>query len=233
MSRLSPISPPNFSEEYFFHLEHFFYPQIESFRKYIEFVQKHFKNEIAQIDSDVIHTKGKVKAGAIPAEYEDDVLWTHVEDYDLVNSFDRILIDSLAIQLFSMLEVELKYFCDQWASFSNKECKLKDQAGEHIIDRAKIYLKQQVKISETFSKKEWEFIQEYRLVRNALVHNKGVISKSEYEKFRKKQIVVKGQVNLGKYDPEIFYVSIPDTVFIVTASSHIYNFFQQLTEEIK
>lgn len=230
---MSRLSPPSFSREYSFHLEHFFLPQLESFEKYIAFAQKNFKREIDKINNNVSNTKAKIESGVIPSEYEEDLLWPYVEDYNLVNSFDRILIDSLAIQLFSMLEVELKYFCDQWASFSNKECKLKDQAGEHIIDRAKIYLKQQVKISETFSKKEWEFIQEYRLVRNALVHNKGVISKSEYEKFRKKQIVVKGQVNLGKYDPEIFYVSIPDTVFIVTASSHIYNFFQQLTEEIK
>ena len=40
---MSRLSPPSFSREYSFHLEHFFLPQLESFEKYIAFAQKNFK----------------------------------------------------------------------------------------------------------------------------------------------------------------------------------------------
>lgn len=231
MSRLSPISSPSFSEEYSFHLEHFLSPQLEAFEKYIAFAQKNFKNELNKIDTEVSDTKAKVKSGKIPSEYEDDVLWSHVEDYNLLSSFDGILINSLAIQLYSMMEVELYGFCNHWTKFSNEIYKVKDLKAQNDIDRVKIYLTKSMGIKNAFETSTWKFVENYREVRNKLVHHDGYISKDEFAKFKKMDVVKNGLVKVGNYKDGEYWVALNGTDFLIQASNNIYNLLQKFADE--
>ncbi len=230
---MSRNSPPSFSNEYSFHLEHFFLPQLEAFEKYISFAQKNFKKEINKISRPVKKTKAKVKTGNIPTEYEDDVLWPYVEDYNLVDSFDGILITSLAIQLYSMMEVELYSFCNHWSEFSNEIYKVKELKGNNDIDRVKMYLTKSMRIKNAFKSSEWKFVENYREVRNKLVHNNGYISKDEFIKFEKMDVVRNGLVKVGNYKDKEYWISINGSDFLLKASNNIYKLLQNLTAEVE
>jgi hypothetical protein len=227
----SRISPPNFSEQYSFHLEHFLLPRLESFDKYISFAQKHFRNEIDKIDIGVSETKAKIKSGAIPSEYEDDVIWTHVEDYNLVNSFEGILINSLAIQLYSIMEVELHGFCNHWTKFSNEIYKVKDLKAHNDIDRVKIYLNKSMGIKKAFETSEWKFVENYREVRNKLVHQDGYLSKVEFGKFKEMDVVKNGLIIVGNYKDGEYWVALNGSDFLFQASNTIYNLLQKFADE--
>ena len=60
-----------------------------------------------------------------------------------------------------------------------------DIAGHDDLERAKTYFTKVLRTSFPSNMREWQEIQQYRLLRNCLVHNRGRLDDSRYESLRK------------------------------------------------
>ncbi|WP_458627114.1 DUF6617 family protein [Winogradskyella sp. PC D3.3] len=83
------------------------------------------------------------------------------------------------IQLYSFFEDILKRGCDRYASYKKTDYKVEDLKGNNDIDKVKKFLKQSAKVDFSVLNPEWSFIDNFRQVRNLVVHHKGIIKNND------------------------------------------------------
>ncbi len=83
--------------------------------------------------------------------------------------------NSVIIQIFSFLEVELKKFCYYHAKTNNKEFTIDDLKGGTELEKAKKYLKKCANIDITTDSANWQFIENIRKLRNKMVHQNSIL----------------------------------------------------------
>ncbi|NMC59485.1 MAG: hypothetical protein GYA51_08920 [Candidatus Methanofastidiosa archaeon] len=96
--------------------------------------------------------------------------------YDM--HFDWLLIQSLFISAFSFFENFMKSIAKMIEKQTDTKIKLEDIRGDGNLDtyRKYIFLVGQIKDANG-NRKEWQTIKEFKTIRNALVHDNGLITK--------------------------------------------------------
>ncbi len=163
------------------------HPSRESQLAYIELSLISYKNYIILIEDSlqkIIETsknwagralkeidQNKQKHGIeYHAHLSDSVIGQH---FEIEIEFKHRFYCSLIIQLYSFLEIELKYLCGKHAKKNNIVCVIKDLEN---LDKIKKYLKT---VGVNLSKlPEWSFINNFRILRNKIVHGQTMIEQT-------------------------------------------------------
>lgn len=149
---------------------------ISSFKNYYSLVeenlQKHHKTLLQK------HTEITIKFEAENYQGEDlDNLYSSASEAlnEVEIEFIQRFRKSIIIQLYSLVETELKSFCDAHASINLKEYKVSDLKGHNDLDKIKKYLTNSAGI-KVGDYKLWPFINDLRKLRNSIVHHDGLIN---------------------------------------------------------
>lgn len=107
-------------------------------------------------------------------------------DYELIefskNAFEQTIFypqsfrTSFFIQLFSVLEHELKEICLNHHQENKTDFSIIDLKGNSEIEKAKLYLKKSCKINFEVLEPDWSYLEIMRKIRNRFVHNQGEIN---------------------------------------------------------
>jgi hypothetical protein len=104
-------------------------------------------------------------------------LMTALDSHELqeMNDYAQLLRRSFFVSLFSFFEVRLVNFCRLYGANSDRQF--------HSVLQAKDYLSKELNINLSFgSSPEWNEIQQYRHIRNCIVHFQGSITGMELRK---------------------------------------------------
>lgn len=85
---------------------------------------------------------------------------------------------SFFIQIFSILEYELKEICSIHFEHHKIDFSMEDLKGNSEIEKAKLYLRKAGKIDFLEMNPEWEYLNIMRKIRNRFVHSQGEISQN-------------------------------------------------------
>ncbi|WP_366186330.1 hypothetical protein [Flavobacterium ovatum] len=83
---------------------------------------------------------------------------------------------SFFIQMFSVLEYELKIICTTHSKINQKEFSIENLKGNSEIEKAKFYLKKAVNLNLNEIEPEWNYLDTMRKIRNRIVHGDGEIN---------------------------------------------------------
>jgi len=106
------------------------------------------------------------------------------------------------VNLYSFFEAALVKECRNRKS-SETPLSFSDIAGQNDIDRAKTYLTKVVRIHFPSDAPEWQEIQNYRMLRNCIVHNQGKME--EGARGQKLREYIARQKNLSLYGDEVYF----------------------------
>lgn len=152
-----------------------------TFTKYHQHIELFFENEVEDIKK-TYSTLYDMRAN--PWDYE-DVDITNFENNLLTNHYEfevefrSKFRNSFVVQLYSFLESELRTYCINHYEQNNKEYSVNDIKGNNDIDKIKKYLKNSASKDLATNKLLWEFINDFRKLRNKITHSEGVISKND------------------------------------------------------
>ncbi|MAO07561.1 MAG: hypothetical protein CL596_02480 [Alteromonas sp.] len=173
---------------------------------YMNHMETHFERELKSIESEYekFHKSKEDKS-----EYSEEYL-NHVQDsfIDDIFMFNDVYIknyrNAQIIQLYSFLEDVLKRGCDRFAHYKKTDYKVDDLKGNNDIDKIKKFLKQSAKVDFSLLNPEWKFMDDFRQVRNLIVHHKGLIKNNDTvnnsdKKFNSIKNFSKGRFMLKNY----------------------------------
>jgi hypothetical protein len=143
---------------------------------YLNTTEKYFKKAEKEFDEKYENDFKRLllEEGDNAIDYYNELAWDY--SYTLPN----IMRNSFFVALFSFLEHKLGIFC----KYMQKERKIvsswQDEKG-NTLDKFKKYCKHN-RLSLKFDDQNWQEINHYRLIRNCIVHNKGLIKGFNNEK---------------------------------------------------
>ncbi|MEQ3690385.1 MAG: hypothetical protein ABNG98_02580 [Flavobacterium sp.] len=159
-----------------------------SFKNYNNLVEEQLKNNHANLLDRYQELAKKIQSEKLETEYLD--LFYSSSSQTLKEAqvvYLQRFRFSIIIQLYSFLETELKKYCDYHFTMNNKEYKASDLKANNDIEKFKKYLKNSA--GKDISKNpNWVFINEFRKLRNLIVHSNGVFDDKDsncnsYKKF--------------------------------------------------
>lgn len=176
--------------------------------EYINHMESHFELELNTIEREFNEFKDSLEKEE-STDYSDEYL-NHIEDSFIDNAFmfrdvyTKNFRNAQIIQLYSFLEITLKRGCDRFSLFKKTEYKVDDLKGNNDIDKIKKFLKQSVKVDFSKLNPEWQFIDNFRQVRNLVVHHKSIIKNRDVENNKDKNFnnilnFSKGRFQLKQY----------------------------------
>jgi hypothetical protein len=146
-----------------------------SYLSLFEGLRSYVNNISSFLDDKVTHLKDNE-----PAEFENENSEGEYaiarEQYD--DLFPILLGNSFIIVLVSTLERELFTYCETVGKVSNIEIKSSDLKGS-FHEQFKTYLSKVAKLSFDFDATDWDDIKGLIEVRNAIVHNSGMVYDSQ------------------------------------------------------
>ena len=158
---------------------------LNSFKSYILLIEDNFEHKIkdSRISAETALRKIYENNEKYDKDYEnylnDSVVGQVVEiEVEFINRFRSATI----IQLYSFLEVELKVYCQKHSKENFKEYSINDLKGSNEIDKIKKYLKQSANI-DLGKLPEWNFINNFRRIRNKIVHNESLVNLLDHDEF--------------------------------------------------
>lgn len=154
----------NTERSYFEHEMSLFSDYLESMTKFLEGESELHQESIQQfVDS-------------APDEIFD---WSPVayEQYrlEIITEFSSTLYYSYFVTLFSYLENKLVKECKRRQNEKKILLAFSDIAGQNDVEKAKVYFKKVLQTPFPSSSIEWEAIQKHKMVRNCIVHQRGII----------------------------------------------------------
>ena len=155
-------------------------------------------------------------------------------DYNhYMHHFDYLLMHSLFISSFSLFENHLKRVVYILVLDGNPAVKPSDIKGKGEIDTLRKYLNLVFGLKSSSSDlKEWQDLLEYKSVRNALVHNGGILNKekkNDLEKVRGFKIIKEHNV---WYRTNSVYFRIKDIDFLKGFADLSVSYSKKLLDEI-
>ncbi|MCY8484833.1 hypothetical protein MOC97_04925, partial [Bacillus atrophaeus] len=101
------------------------------------------------------------------------------EPYRYEFLYPQLIRKTIFLQTYFIFETYLNSLSDEHKRHSNTALSYKDMKGQGI-ERAKLYLRKVCNVNaEPFSTNEWKRIIDYNTLRNAFVHNNGIVDKSK------------------------------------------------------
>lgn len=155
-----------------------------SYRNYMTSVENNFDAEkiVLQKRYSLILVELQKNKNNYSREYQAHLHDSIVEDYSTIDrEFLNRFRSSLIIQLYSFLEIELRKFCELHCINNNKEYSIKDLKGNNDLDKAIKYLKKSANFDINTIKSLWDFISDFRKLRNNIVHHESVIQNTDID----------------------------------------------------
>ncbi|MGR6838025.1 hypothetical protein ACU5DF_02540 [Aliivibrio wodanis] len=91
------------------------------------------------------------------------------------HTFPQLQRTSSLISLYLTLENSLNFLCQAGSRYSDSDIVLTDLVSTNLIERARIYLVKVLKLNFPAQNPTWKEIEKIQQIRNALVHNNGVV----------------------------------------------------------
>ena len=151
------------------------------FLDYLDLMDKALKKEGKEMEKWMRKQETKIHAGEDQALF-DAAVEGMAED---LNMYSELLFESSIVSLYSYLENQLDELCSRAIKKDNLTLQLSDITGKGI-ERARIFMK---KVCRWLLPEEilWEELIYLREIRNAIVHNRGIIKEEKMKKFVDKQ----------------------------------------------
>lgn len=126
---------------------------LTEFQKYIEVTFRHLQsNRISGYDEDTLENL----------------------KYHFEYSHGDLLMKSIIISLATMLEINIREFCNDYQKHLGVKIRLQDLKGD-LLNRFKLYSNKVLFLNFDFQSELWLYITGFYEIRNCLVHNSGVI----------------------------------------------------------
>ena len=146
----------------------------ESFTKllqYNNYIESYLDNELKKHNEET--------AKLIADEVDEDIYYDHIFNTmgsfnQLYNTFPNLLRSSNLTNILCVFEIALKDYCENYAYNHNIKLTLRDLRGASDFEKIKIFLTKIVKINFDNINKEWNYIDNCRIVRNKFVHHQGI-----------------------------------------------------------
>jgi len=207
----------------------------ESFLKYYTHFEDFLNLKVGEIE---LNKSDLYKMYANSWNYEQDEIdylehIVYTEGYEFDVEFRLTYRNSIIIQLYSIMENILRNYCLKHYIENKKEYSINDIKGNNDIDKIKKYLKNSSKIDITKNQKLWDFINNFRKLRNKLVHNEGIIHSKENDfksllEFSNEKFIITKKVEQqeGAYTIILF-----DEGFIYETINNVFDFIEQIISE--
>lgn len=123
------------------------------------------------------------------SDYDDEFHIALYEDFEkrfmtIKVDHHNIMKNSVFLQMYFTFEDTLFQYCKVLQAVSENKIKLKDLNGQGI-EKYKNYLSKVFNLELVFSSNDWSLITCFNQIRNVLVHNGGIISEQNSERFNK------------------------------------------------
>ncbi|MGB3346530.1 MAG: hypothetical protein WBA71_04670 [Candidatus Humimicrobiia bacterium] len=153
-----------------------------------------------------------------------------IDEYHMLKkAYTNFLRTSVFIACFSLLEHELIFLCEQVQKKKNPKTKFKNfKKRGGIIYRTKDYIEKEAKISLSNQKLLWDDLNNYRLIRNILVHNQGRFDNSKRVKKVEEFVNNKNWLELDKLNRIQFKKG-----FLKEVKKTIEDFSKELSKALK
>jgi len=135
-----------------------------------EYLQKAEKDFDTHVDEQV---KQLIQEGIPPNEIDDINESYGEQHWDYAETFPGILRNSFFVSAYSLLEHKMALFCS-WLKKDNNISKDWSELRGSTLDKFKSYCKL-AHLTLDYTDQNWEEINYYRIVRNCIVHNRGLI----------------------------------------------------------
>lgn len=135
---------------------------------------------------------------------------------------------SVIIQLYAFLETELNYYCEIHYLENDKEFRVNQLKGNSDLDKIKTYLIKSAKIDISESQ-YWVFIDNFRKLRNCIVHSNGIILKNNGN-FNSIREFSKEKFDIEEYE-ENYVVRITEAKFIDLCFKNIESFLTAIVNK--
>lgn len=147
--------------------------------------------------------------------------------------FDYLFYNSIFITLFSIFEIQFVKLGKVCEKLSDSELKIKDLKGTSDIDTVRKYLNLVCKLdSAKHSEKLWIDIDEFKNIRNAIVHNENQLNKTKIKNLNS----IKGMRKLKQHKIEYYSDEINFKInsieFLKDFTSTSEEYFNKLIKEI-
>ncbi|MER1277054.1 hypothetical protein [Bacillus sp. C15(2022)] len=155
--------------------------QLKYLRDFYNIQEKHNEDLLSSWDVEYEKQLEELGLNEVGKEEEKERFWDYnsQDPYRFEIVHPQIIRKTIFLQAYFTFESYLNSVCD----FQKKQLYLnlsyKDMKGQGI-ERAKLYLcKACGMITDAFSSYEWKIIRDYNTIRNALVHNNGIVDSSK------------------------------------------------------
>lgn len=160
------------------------------------------------------------------------------EGFKFDHEFPNRIRYSSIIQTYSMLEVYIKWLCENLKKINGFPLGITDLKGNSDLEKGKLYLKKIYKVDFEKLNPEWKFLNDMRKIRNQIIHNNGDFTTKDIEIIK----IIKHNEDLGRMWEDIYPTMEPDRDYEIKIKSKKLNktfienvriFFDKLIIEIK
>jgi len=141
--------------------------------KYLIIAKSHFETSANERAKELSAANPDLRADEI-----DDILSNEYWDY--AETFPRIFRSSFFVSAYSLLESKMAIICRQLKKDKQMPISWSDLKGD-TLDQFKLYCKL-AGLELSYNSKTWQEIQHYCMLRNCIVHNRGLIQGARQER---------------------------------------------------
>lgn len=152
--------------------------------------------------------------------------WEFRDRLNVIDDFTNLLRSSFFVSLYSFLESRLVNECHSRKG-AHTPLRLSDIRARNELDRIQKYFTKVLRVYFPNETTQWQEVQNYRVLRNCIVHNRGVLSGSREE--RQLQNYIDRKSDLRIVGDEVFL----DTAFCSEALETVKAFFCRLISSNK
>lgn len=201
---------------------------IHVLKSFLDFGERNMENEIELIKKTYNVNKDITLGANITDEMKDigmnKLMDWYEELWGLTNDELRSkLRQSVLIQLYSFMESFLFKQCDSHKVANNKEYSAKELRGNTDLEKVTMYYKRSAGVNMK-QKKEYQFIDNFRRLRNSIVHKEGRLGSDDLKVM---QSFSKGNFEINAKGDEN-YIILSNRIFIDICIDTVKSFLSQL-----
>lgn len=148
----------------------------DELERYLEITEEYLQKAKAEFE-----TWLDEESKTLSPEERDEFNESYEQEYwDYAETFPRILRSSFFVSAYSLLESKMAIICRQLKKDKQMPISWSDLKGD-TLDQFKLYCKL-AGLELSYNSKTWQEIQHYCMLRNCIVHNRGLIQGARQER---------------------------------------------------
>lgn len=165
----------NYSRLHLFGIEMFFL----EFKGYMAFMESYIESSANDLENRYQQLDLNKYEKSDP-EYHSHLIDSYSERWFEINRYyPHNFRASFLVQMFSVIEYELKKICDHYHIISKTDFSISDLKGSSDLEKAQLFLKKSCKIDFIDLQDDWNRINLMRKIRNRIVHHQSKISQQD------------------------------------------------------